>query len=234
MHNNQSCLWVWSSSSSLLRHLLCMDLLWESYCHLVLANHEQIRGHTFAYLAVLQAACLWGKNIDVCGGPVDRTSQIGFTFGQCSIMLLSYWDEFWDAHVIMQFVATLESFQIISWALHEGVVYDFSSNFRLFLCVLPIFLFSSILTNLPQTTNVAPTHAYIASLCLNIIWLLMWLNINVIPHKTTTWVLQSLQHCLNWHFGVRSFHAENSKKPKTNAMSHTQESHSQCYTKVMQ
>lgn len=38
----------------------------------------------------------------------------------------------------------------------------------LFLCVLPIFLFSSILTNLPLTTTVAPTHAYIASLFLNI------------------------------------------------------------------
>jgi hypothetical protein len=114
MHNNQSCLWVWSSSSSLLRHLLCMDLLLESYCHLVLANHEQIRGRTFAYLAVLWAACLWGKNMDVCGSPIHRASQIGFSFGQCSIMLLSYWAEFWDSHVIMQFVATLESFQIIS------------------------------------------------------------------------------------------------------------------------
>lgn len=118
--------------------------------------------------------------MDVCGGPIDRASQIGFSFGQCSIMLLSYWAEFWDAHVIMQFVATLESFQIISWALQESVVYDFSSNFRLFLCVLPIFLFSSILTNLPLTTNVAPTHAYIARLCLNT------MTFDVIKHQCHT------------------------------------------------
>jgi hypothetical protein len=72
MHSNQNCLLVWSSSSSLRRHLLCMGLLWESSCHLALANHEQIREPTFAQSAVLQAVLSSSTKLDVYFGPVDR------------------------------------------------------------------------------------------------------------------------------------------------------------------
>jgi len=72
MHSNQNCLLVWSSSSSLRRHLLCMGLLWESSCHLALANHEQIREPTFAQSAVLQAVLSSSTKVDVYFGPVDR------------------------------------------------------------------------------------------------------------------------------------------------------------------
>jgi hypothetical protein len=49
-----------------------MGLLWESSCHLALANHEQIREPTFAQSAVLQAVLSSSTKLDVYFGPVDR------------------------------------------------------------------------------------------------------------------------------------------------------------------
>jgi hypothetical protein len=49
-----------------------MGLLWESSCHLVLANHEQISEPTFAQSAVLQAVLSSSTKVDDYFGPVDR------------------------------------------------------------------------------------------------------------------------------------------------------------------
>jgi hypothetical protein len=68
-----------------------MDLLWESSCLLVLANHEQIRVPMLTHLALSSGNLSLSKIVDVYGGPVGRPLNwlVFWTFFNC--IIISSW-----------------------------------------------------------------------------------------------------------------------------------------------